>query len=200
MDRRVKRTRRLLGKALIDLLQENNFNAISIRDITDKADIAYSTFFRNFERKEDLLLAYLRDFLDKITQLMMIQEGNTFREQTRQYMRVLFQELENSPKMCHVLLKTPAVQPILKKFQAELAQHNVQVFETMSLTQSKDSPPLDLIFHNGMVQLFGLIEWWLDHNFEPTVEKILDYYEILVMQTKWRLAIGPDAMEILLDS
>ena len=58
MDKRIKRTRRILGEAFIDLLQKENFYTITIRDITEKADVAYSTFFRNFESKEELLLVY----------------------------------------------------------------------------------------------------------------------------------------------
>ncbi|NCF69861.1 MAG: TetR/AcrR family transcriptional regulator, partial [Chloroflexi bacterium] len=45
-DRRIRRTRRLLEAALLDLVDEQPYPSITIRDITDRADIGYATFFR----------------------------------------------------------------------------------------------------------------------------------------------------------
>ena len=55
LDRRVKRTQRLLAEALISLTLEKGYDAVSIRDITERADVAYATFFRHHEDKEALL-------------------------------------------------------------------------------------------------------------------------------------------------
>ena len=49
-DRRVMRTRRLLKQALIELTNEKSYEEITIRDITDQADIG------NFENRHFLVL------------------------------------------------------------------------------------------------------------------------------------------------
>jgi AcrR family transcriptional regulator len=46
-DRRVKRTQSALAKALIALTLEKGYDAVTIRDITERADIGYATFFRH---------------------------------------------------------------------------------------------------------------------------------------------------------
>ena len=46
-DRRVRRTQNLLAKALIALTLEKGYEAVTIRDITQRADVAYATFFRH---------------------------------------------------------------------------------------------------------------------------------------------------------
>jgi|GEM_PF-1851353 len=200
MDRRIKRTRRLLGEALIDLLQTSDFYAISVRDITEKADVAYSTFFRNFESREQLLLVYLQDFWNTIVQTIIIDAQQPFKTQTREYMRHLFIRLRDQPKMCRVILKTPAVTPILASFKADLVAANLETFRHMGLPLHPDSPPADLVFGNGMTQVFTLIDWWLDQDFETDLDTMVDYYETMILRPKWGVLLGQDAMRTLMDT
>lgn len=56
-DRRVLRTRRALREALVTLILEKGFEAVSIQDVADRADVGRSTFYTHFADKEDLLLS-----------------------------------------------------------------------------------------------------------------------------------------------
>ncbi len=58
-DRRIERTRRLLGEALISLILEKGFEAITVQDLIDRADVGRSTFYSHFADKEDLLASGL---------------------------------------------------------------------------------------------------------------------------------------------
>jgi len=60
-DRRVQRTRRLLGAALIELMQERGYDAITVQDVIDQADVGRSTFYTHFRDKEDLLASSFDD-------------------------------------------------------------------------------------------------------------------------------------------
>ncbi|WP_436664313.1 TetR family transcriptional regulator [Alicyclobacillus acidoterrestris] len=54
-DRRVARTRRLLIDALIKLIVEDGYDAVTIRGIVKKADVNRSTFYLHFRDKQDIL-------------------------------------------------------------------------------------------------------------------------------------------------
>ena len=58
-DRRIRRTRRLLGEALIRLALEYDYDEISIRRLTQRADVGYATFYRHFKSKDELFIATL---------------------------------------------------------------------------------------------------------------------------------------------
>lgn len=54
-DRRIIRTKNMLSEALIGLMLEKEYDAITIQDIIDKANVGRSTFYAHFESKEQLL-------------------------------------------------------------------------------------------------------------------------------------------------
>ena len=55
LDPRVKRTRNLILQSFNDLLAEKSFDAISVQDVTDRAQINRATFYAHFEDKYALL-------------------------------------------------------------------------------------------------------------------------------------------------
>src|SRR5262245_65774233 len=60
-DRRVRRTRELLRVALLELIQEQGYDRITVQDILDRADIGRSTFYAYYRDKDDLLRAGFKD-------------------------------------------------------------------------------------------------------------------------------------------
>src|SRR5438034_11484824 len=54
-DRRIDRTQQLLRSALLSLIQEKGFEALSVQDIIDRANVGRATFYAHFDNKEDLL-------------------------------------------------------------------------------------------------------------------------------------------------
>ncbi len=68
-DRRVLRTRSFLFEALLELLKERPFKNISVKDLTDRANIARPTFYRNY----DTIYAILLEELDFRAQGYMIE-------------------------------------------------------------------------------------------------------------------------------
>jgi AcrR family transcriptional regulator len=60
-DRRVGKTRRALKEGLTDLILEKGYEAVTVQDIIDRADVGRSTFYAHFTDKEDLLMAILSD-------------------------------------------------------------------------------------------------------------------------------------------
>src|SRR5438045_9107191 len=59
IDRRIQRTQALLKTALMSLIQEKGFEALSVQDIIDRANVGRATFYAHFDNKEDLLVSRL---------------------------------------------------------------------------------------------------------------------------------------------
>ena len=54
-DLRVIRTKKLIFTAFINLIQEKDYNSITVQDISDRAMINRSTFYSHFKDKQDVL-------------------------------------------------------------------------------------------------------------------------------------------------
>lgn len=54
MDRRINRTRGMLQHALVSLILKKDYEAITIQDICDEANVGRSTFYAHFTSKDDL--------------------------------------------------------------------------------------------------------------------------------------------------
>ena len=61
VDRRVRRTRDAIHRAFIGLMQEKGYDAVTVTDIIDRADIGRSTFYAHYTDKRDVLYASLDD-------------------------------------------------------------------------------------------------------------------------------------------
>jgi AcrR family transcriptional regulator len=56
-DRRVVRTRELLQKSLIELIGEREYDAITIQDIAERANVGRTTFYLHYSNKDDLFMS-----------------------------------------------------------------------------------------------------------------------------------------------
>ena len=65
-DRRIQRTQGLLHEALGSLIHEKSYDAISVKEILDRANVGRSTFYMHFGDKDELLLSSIRDMLRSI--------------------------------------------------------------------------------------------------------------------------------------
>jgi AcrR family transcriptional regulator len=65
-DRRVRRTRRILIEALIQLILEKGYSRITVQDILDRADVGRSTFYSHFRDQEALLVACFDSLRDEL--------------------------------------------------------------------------------------------------------------------------------------
>src|SRR5258706_8084711 len=56
-DRRVQRTREQLQQALIDLVSERRYDALTIQEIVERANVGRTTFYLHYTGKDDLFMS-----------------------------------------------------------------------------------------------------------------------------------------------
>ncbi|MEA2008243.1 MAG: TetR/AcrR family transcriptional regulator, partial [Chloroflexota bacterium] len=75
-DRRIRRTQSLLGQALIALVLEKGYKNITIRDVTDYADIGYRTYFRHYAGLEELFIDVAQEKLDELYDVLILSRAD----------------------------------------------------------------------------------------------------------------------------
>lgn len=71
LDKRSKRTRAWLLEALLELIKKKDYSEISITELTEKADVARQTFYRNYSSMDDILLSRVDELLDEYLKLVL---------------------------------------------------------------------------------------------------------------------------------
>lgn len=71
LDRRVRKSRQALRSALQALLLEKPIEQIAMQEIAERADVAYTTFFRNYADKDALLEDLAKTHIDRLLDLTL---------------------------------------------------------------------------------------------------------------------------------
>lgn len=70
-DLRVVRTKESIRDALIDLIEEKGFDAITVKDITTRAKINRGTFYAHYQDKYDLLNKCEEEFMQEMADMIL---------------------------------------------------------------------------------------------------------------------------------
>src|ERR1043166_832029 len=104
-DRRIKRTQNLLAKALIALTLEKGYEAVTIRDITERADVGYATFFRHYHSKDELLHGVSEFVIEELIDLLFAAPVNN----PEQFGAMIFGYVRQHSEVIRVLLDSSQV-------------------------------------------------------------------------------------------
>lgn len=171
-DPRVRRTRRLLREALITLILAKEYGAITIKEITDQAEVAYITFFRHYDSIDDLLLEVLEGGLSELQ--TRVQEATSQSEYGAAEGQLIFEYVQQNATLFHILLRTPGAVPIRKRFEAILADI---FFATCEPLHTPDQPiPPEITASQLATSVVSLIEWWLDHEMPYPCQQMGEFY------------------------
>src|ERR1041385_36244 len=74
-DLRIQRTRGLILNAFIELVVEKGFAAVTVQDITERAMVNRSTFYRHYLDKFDLVDKYLEQVYELVSEVEVTAEN-----------------------------------------------------------------------------------------------------------------------------
>ena len=105
-DRRPQKTKRALKNVLVDLLQTRDLQTISIKEITDLADISRGTFYLHFDDIFALYQSIEFDVIENITQIIQTKVPIQDEDELDKIIGSIFEYLTDHIKECDALLRT----------------------------------------------------------------------------------------------
>ncbi len=188
-DRRVLRTRRLLKKALIELTDDKEYEEITIRDITDHADIGYATFFRHYDGKDDLMLEIFTETIDEIESLL-VSHGDRYFEQEGY---LLFEHVSENQALYRSILDS---QNFTRKFRDHTKKMVQLHIEGHIEHVASPSFPVEIAAQHMVSSLIGLIDWWLANDLVFPIERMAMIYERLIIQGTWHAMDAENSLKL----
>jgi AcrR family transcriptional regulator len=143
-DRRVRRTQKLLHRALMSLVLEKSYDSIAIQEILDRADIGRSTFYAHFKSKDELLISGTHELRDTLNSAMQRERSSSkHHEFVIGFSRAMFEHASEYREVYHALLNTQGW-PLFRQRLEEMFEEMIRR-ECKAEIQRLKTPDSDLM-------------------------------------------------------
>jgi AcrR family transcriptional regulator len=179
VDPRVRRTRRLLRDALVSLILERDYASISIKEITERAEVAYITFFRHYNGIDELLIEVLDEGLAELLRHIATLAGKSDGLANEIEGKLIFEYINQKSDLFRILLKSQSVTRIRKSVIQNIA---TMYHDSCSFLQRPNNHiPANMASSHMATSLLALIEWWLENKMSPPAAQMGKIYKALII-------------------
>ena len=207
MDRRVSRTRSALRHSLLGLLDEKNYETITVEEITARADVSRTTFYLHYKDKDDLLLDYLNELADEqVSELLQVPLA-AWRMQDVvtgpgalpvRPVLMAFQHVAEYADLYRLVLRGEGG-PQLSERLSLIITRAVDAFVRAKLQSGEmqfNLPlPVALLASYFSGAFLGCVNWWLDDGLVLSVEEMTHHFQQLFFPGLRRL-LGLDGSDL----
>jgi AcrR family transcriptional regulator len=147
--RRVARTQRALRESLLSLVMERGWNAVSVQELCERANVGRSTFYIHFADKDELLLSGFRDLADTLRAAASSEPLG--------FLRPLIEHVRDHYAILRKLLSNRSAQAVEQRL---LEVVNERVAAELART-APPGPRRDAAAHYAAGGLVELLVFWL---------------------------------------
>jgi AcrR family transcriptional regulator len=183
-DLRIRRTHKFLQEAIIELITEQGFDAITVGDIAERAMINRATFYRHYQDKYDLVAKIFEETTNELVENMKPFHKDTGQSATQNPPEIWIQFFE------HVAEHAQLYRALLGKngsswFAARMRDHTIRVMreqESQWKQQMEPRYPIDPAMPQELPAmqlsqvLIGTIVWWLESEMSSTPRQMATWF------------------------
>ncbi|WP_204243447.1 TetR/AcrR family transcriptional regulator [Mammaliicoccus sciuri] len=179
-DRRVRKSKRAIKQAFIELLTENNLDRITIQQISDLADVNRGTFYLNYEDKYALLdemeneqIEEIKGFVDIRKMDLSTKTSDRFIEDfANKVIKNVITHIEHNIEFYQVILNLERKSQIEEQL-AEIVRSNIK-----HLIGDKDDIfgiPENYYLTYVVGSMMSMIKYWVSDENRVSVEELVNY-------------------------
>ncbi|HEX3044024.1 MAG TPA: TetR/AcrR family transcriptional regulator [Bacillota bacterium] len=183
LDRRVQKTRQSLRDALIELIAEKGFEAVTIQEILDRANVGRSTFYTHFENKHELLHSCFEDFHH------LFEKHNTYLTDDKKHIRD-FNETDLTLDLFRFTARNQRLFKALLGKEGAMFNHPIheyiltfieEVLKKLTLNKKLAPLQMEISAHYMASAFIGTLKWWVEKDMPCSAEEIDHYFKQFVM-------------------
>jgi AcrR family transcriptional regulator len=158
----------------MSLIQERGFEALSVQDVIDRANVGRATFYAHYDSKEDLLVSRLDEFRTFLQARQKQAHAGASRADDRMfaYSRELFLHVNDHRTVFRSMVgkrSGAVIQQLFHKMLVDLVREDLR---TQLPQAAGGATPREAVVHLIAGGLFGLVLWWVDGPMKLPVEDV----------------------------
>jgi AcrR family transcriptional regulator len=177
-DRRSRRTRQLLGNALVELMLEKNFESITVQDILDRADIGRSTFYAHYTDKESLLLSQIENVIHELERHATEADSS---DASLLPSLELFRHVKDQRRLMQAFVWGRGAEILTQDFQGQVSKLIEEKIRSAVGDERRAAMPSSLIAKFVASTFLMVLRWWFDEDMGHTPEQMNAMFQRLVM-------------------
>jgi AcrR family transcriptional regulator len=182
-DRRVRRTRELLRRALLSLIQEQGYERITVQDILDRADVGRSTFYAHYRDKDDLLLSGFEDIrLALAAERAAAEQAAGATGEFLQPLLTVFRHVEGHRHVWQPLVRKGGAEVVVRILRDNVTDLVREHFRSQFPDANRNQPQLEAAVQFVVGAFMGLGSWWLDNDVSYSAEELYAIFRRLATQ------------------
>lgn len=174
-DRRVNHTREQLQKALIELIGERTYDAITIQEIADRANVGRTTFYLHYSTKDDLFMncheAIVTEFLSKPLFSHPLSHEELLSPNVPLVKTAAFRHLEEARTRLNSIFQGKDGSLILRRIR-DLSAQKIEANLRAVFTETDSTTPFEVLANYLAGAQIALVQWWLEKRRSHTPEKM----------------------------
>src|SRR5262245_61916794 len=176
-DLRVRRTRKLLQKAMLEAASEKGFAQVTVSDITERAMVNRATFYRHYEDKYDLLTKYMEELSGLIEEEGREDYlGNETVQPTDTPppgMIKVLRHIQANADFYRVMLGRQGDPAYCAQTFRNYIEHGYRrIISNQGSNPDSNRPPISFTVSYMLSAGIGAIVWWLESSEQYTPEQI----------------------------
>jgi len=191
-DRRILRTQKLLGEALIAEALEKGYKNITIQDVTKRADIGYRTYFRHYTGLDELLVSVAQDKLDDFYEILDLPQLANLAGDPVEYFQVIGHTLFQHVKDNQVNIRFLLLDDDMRFVFDPVMTRAIQILDVFLSNLPQENIPANLAANHIISSVFSLIRWWLENNAYPSPQEMGDIFTDLIIKPIWLVMTGKE--------
>jgi AcrR family transcriptional regulator len=182
-DRRSQRTRRLVSSAMMELLLEKRYDAITVQNLLDRAEIGRSTFYAHYFDKEDVLASIAEQMLETFGQQLFKRDAGQGIVPSLELFRHVYQH----PQRQHfqAMLRGRAGELLWETGQVLLSRNIEQALTSACAGKHSPSIPLAVVAQYLAGAFLNLFKWWLEAEMPYAPEQMDSIFQQLALPGVW---------------
>jgi AcrR family transcriptional regulator len=163
----------MLQKALVELIAERGYDAITIQEIVDRANVGRTTFYLHYSSKDQLFMSCHEAIVSKFhlglfhpfSREELLSSGIPLE------MPSTYQHLEEDRALLYPIFQGKDSSLILRQIR-ERSAREIETNLRLVFTESESAIPVDMLSNYLAGAQIALMQWWLERRQPHTPEDL----------------------------